>query len=1109
MASRPPPLPPGFVVQQSGAPAAAAPPPVPQQPRPVVAIGRAPPAPPSGYRDNGANLTAIPGGPADPSRSPPSGYRFTAGGGLEAIPGGPADPERNNPHPSGDVARSGPEYLASIPDPARRAQVQAMLEGRIPYPTGRALTDPHWMQIIADTVQTDPGYDAATALRRRQAITQFTGNGQAAQRIASANRLAHHIDDLSNASDALVGPNTGFTPANTALAAVGQTFEPSARATYDNAVGQVANELERYFRGAGGSEHDVDRIISGLSRYQSHDERTAAIREVISLIHGGLGPLQDQYNSAFQTATSRPQLPWIDPAAESIYRRLGTDFGLTGEDQNRQQQGAAVAATPGGGAAPPATPAPSGQPAAPGDPPPAAPNGGEDVRGALSEAPAGSTARFELLQRIVNDPHADQVSIGMAPDRRGLATEEEVRNGRAVFTNRYSLSEDEMRQVRAEYQAELPARQRAAEIDRTVGPMGRGDQFQHGAMMSLGDEAAGVGGALENIIGSPFTGNFDPVGAYTTERDADRIRLQEAEDANGFTGHAASFLGGLASARPGVNMLVNPTFRQALTEGVRSGAAVGAIGSFGQGRGLNDSLVGAIEGGAGGAVIGAAVPTVGAGFNALVGGRQAAAAGRNELVAAAQRQEVPLTRLEAGGTGSRMAGGVIGMTPGEIPLVQGTQRSVAGSLAARDRIAGTLGTVAADETSAGNAAQAGIRDFKANSADRRTQLFNRVPIPANGPAATSGTVSALQDRLAGMQSNQPLSEMFHDQRLQGYLDAIQGKQAQVPTGILDAQGNPITRTVQQGGGLNYGDMRRFRSLVGEMVDQPTMAGDGSSKAALRQLYAGLSQDLQTTAASTSPRALALMNRAIQYDRGRHARLEGLVTDILGDRGDKNPLAAYEQINRWARATGGDPNRLGQALRSMPDEEANTVRASIFSRMGQAKPARQDAVGEVFSPAEFATNWNNLSERARGFLFPDAQHRADINDLVNITTAQKRSSQYTNFSRTALGANAVAFFEGMTHAPIPTLAAALGSYGAGKLLASPAGARWAIRATTASNPRLFIQALSEVGRRSPVIAQQAASLRQRLLGVANDNAQAGSLAAQSPDQGPDNANPQPR
>lgn len=504
-----------------------------------------------------------------------------------------------------DTARNAP---ANTNDPVIQAQAHAMIDGRIPYPTGRAATDPHWQQVLATATALDPNFDENTHAMRRAAMTQFTGAGRAARIIGSANRLANHLSDLNQASEQMAGPNTGFRPLNSVLAYGGQAFEPTAYRNYTTAMGHVSQELLNYFRGGGGSLAEIHQAMDDLSPSQSLDERRAAIHSIVSLIGGAIGPLQEQYNSAFRPGSPRPNIPWLTPHSQQVFQDLGgVDFHIDQGDQT-------PAAVPAANAAPGATPGPNGPP----PPPQPAPNAGgqppgdpspENVARSMSELPEGSTARFNLLQRIVNDRNADNTSIEMTPDRRGLATEAEVRAGHSVAVNRYGLTPDEMQQVHTEYQSELPGRQRAAQIDQTVGPMGRSTQAMHGAMLSLGDEAAGVGGAIENVVTSPFTGNFDPSGAYTTERDADRIRLEEARAANGFTGRAGEFVTSLASVGPGAGMDIAATnLGGRMLTGARAGSAIGAVNGFGEGQGANQSILGAGTGALEGGAAGAAIP---------------------------------------------------------------------------------------------------------------------------------------------------------------------------------------------------------------------------------------------------------------------------------------------------------------------------------------------------------------------------------------------------------------------------------------------------------------------------------------------------------------------
>lgn len=260
-----------------------------------------------------------------------------------------------------EIAATNPGSNAS---PADRRQAQALIEGRMPWPTGRAMTDPHIQQIIAIATEMDPNLDAATQARRRAGILAFTGNSPGAKLVGSVNRIANHLDDLYNLSERLAGPNVlGNRQLSSAAAYLGQSQEGPDLAAYNTAVQQVAGELEKIATNSPGTLTGREETIGHLSPNQSLEARRAAIREVVSLIHGAIEPLQNQYNSSFQEGTSRPAVPWITPRAREIYQTIGgVDMSLPGAPGE-----AGTAGDPGappivggppnpGGGAPPGTP---------------------------------------------------------------------------------------------------------------------------------------------------------------------------------------------------------------------------------------------------------------------------------------------------------------------------------------------------------------------------------------------------------------------------------------------------------------------------------------------------------------------------------------------------------------------------------------------------------------------------------------------------------------------------------------------------------------------------------------------------------------------------------
>jgi hypothetical protein len=144
-------------------------------------------------------------------------------------------------------------------------------------------------------------------------------------------------------------------------------------------------------------------------------------------------------------------------------------------------------------------------------------------------------------------------------------------------------------------------------LERERGTAGADDLLMHGATLGLSDEAAGVGRAAANVIASPFTGNFDPGGAYTQGRDEERIFLDSARQNSGGLGTVAEIGGSLASGGIGRVFTAAPSLGGRMAQGARAGAAGGAVAGFGYGQGMN-SLLTAAGGAAGGAALGGAIP---------------------------------------------------------------------------------------------------------------------------------------------------------------------------------------------------------------------------------------------------------------------------------------------------------------------------------------------------------------------------------------------------------------------------------------------------------------------------------------------------------------------
>lgn len=243
-----------------------------------------------------------------------------------------------------------------------------------------------------------------------------------------------------------------------------------------------------------------------------------------------------------------------------------------------------------------------------------------------------------------------------------------------------------------------------------------GDLFAQGAMLGLGDEASGVGNAINNVVTSPFTGRLDPSGAYATGRDAERLRLDEARANSGWAGTAAEVGGGFLSAAPSAAVAGLQSLGQVVRTGARQGATAGGIGGFGYGEGGIGSLISAGLGAVGGGIAGAVLPVaVGAASNLIGGARRAYGANTGDL----SRQIAGEALTADGGidlAAARMAGAGERGTPLALADTGENARELLASVSRRPGTARTIATTFARDRQMGT--PAGVTPSQPGQYDR-------------------------------------------------------------------------------------------------------------------------------------------------------------------------------------------------------------------------------------------------------------------------------------------------------------------------------------------------------------------------------------------------------
>lgn len=214
---------------------------------------------------------------------------------------------------------TGDSFLQTLPQPVAD-QVKALAEGRMSFPGGFALKSPYWQNMISMVAKYDPNFDAVNYNARSQTRTAFS-KGKEAQSLNALNTVMGHLDNFDKAADAL--GNTSYPIVNKLYNTVGSQVSPEIAAKVDSygvAKQAVVSELERAYRGSGGSEADIKRWGDSVNNAQSPEAAKAAIHQMVDLLGSKIDALGDQYNKGMGTTSQG--LTLLNPKAQATYNRL-------------------------------------------------------------------------------------------------------------------------------------------------------------------------------------------------------------------------------------------------------------------------------------------------------------------------------------------------------------------------------------------------------------------------------------------------------------------------------------------------------------------------------------------------------------------------------------------------------------------------------------------------------------------------------------------------------------------------------------------------------------------------------------------------------------------
>jgi len=393
------------------------------------------------------------------------------------------------------------------------------------------------------------------------------------------------------------------------------------------------------------------------------------------------------------------------------------------------------------------------------------------------------------------------------------------------------------------------------------------------------------------------------------------------------------------------------------------------------------------------------------------------------------------------------------------PVQRGIERNTLEMQGATERAAAGLGT-AVDEFAGGNVARNAMTRFASDKSQAKSDYNTFFGHMRGAPdAPIPNTLRVLTD-LKGRFPNAPgLTGIFTAPPILRMEEELRPRTVSIPgqtSPVLNQFGQPTTvtpaQTVQKGGKLGMDELKAMRSRIGEKLESPTIGPDSIPRGELKQLYGALTEDMRSAAAARGPAAV----RALAKAEGNYKIRMGIIDRLDAITNKDAPEGVFQALDRAATTGGGqDSGLLSAVKRVTTPAEWNDIGSAVIRRLGNPKPGQPRAPGEPdFSVGSLATNWRKLTPRAKDMLFgPDkpGTPRAGLEELSRVAASLQNVGKLANTSHTAEVGAAFAMvgelFGSLAagRVPIPELAAYAGSYGASKLLMSPAFARWLYKA----------------------------------------------------------------
>lgn len=275
-------------------------------------------------------------------------------------------------------------------------------------------------------------------------------------------------------------------------------------------------------------------------------------------------------------------------------------------------------------------------------------------------------------------------------------------------------------------------------------------------------------------------------------------------------------------------------------------------------------------------------------------------------------------------------------------------------------------------------------------------------IPADTPAPLFAFKGALDNINQSAGSTQALTDLLTPALPRKLASAMEnmdspaGNFAKPPvmgeSPILDASGKPLPKEVapaQDAEPITWADARKLRTTIGDAMTNPVYIKDIGEQN-LAHMYATLSQDLRSSAASVSPVAAQAFEQANAQTTALFDTARGPISSILNAKDGET--AANTLINAGKKGSSTLQVLRGEMPDAVNEVGATALRSGKWQAM--SPEAQEQMVPDAAARQMLNDSYGAIDNAQQAHGLAEQQHAQDLIDL-NKQIAQSRVDQYAS------------------------------------------------------------------------------------------------------------------